>query len=89
MTVLVLEPRDTAALLEVIRGLRAHIQRSRTAFVVPRPIDYVVAHMLVGKMRCSEQQHQTFRQLDPALNWLGCIDAAARLQRFTEAAQAG
>ena len=68
VTALVLEPRDTAALLEVIRGLRAQIQRSRAAFVVPRPIDYVVAHMLVSKMRCSEQQHQTFRQLDPALS---------------------
>ncbi len=71
VTELVLDEQDVSTVVHHIQRLADRKGPGRTAFVVPRDVDYAIARLLIWLTRNERRQRKAFRQMEEALVWLG------------------
>lgn len=71
VTELVLDEQDVAAIVRHFQRLADRKGPGRTAFVVPREVDYAIARLLIWLTRNERRQRKALRDMEEALAWLG------------------
>ena len=67
---LILSPADVEAIVASMAALEPFMGEGRTAFVVPRDIDSLVARLLIRRGEGSKRERRTFTDLASAQAWL-------------------
>lgn len=67
---LLVDPDDLALIVRRSEDMRPLIGSGRSAIVVPRETDYVIAKLLIQRVPSAQRERMAFRRLEDAQAWL-------------------